>query len=1440
MQPLIYTDLMKNHFKFSIFLSILITISGQIAFSQKYSGLTAIASDGQKPTVIFDGNLTGGKWQDANNLDNSSIIVDLGSSKDVSVVKIYWEAANAKAYNLSFSNDGVVFTNQLDYSDMATGNRLDVIKGLSVNSRYIKMQGVQRQLGYGYAIYEFQVFAPYTPQLTTVVAKPNTSPVNIGFPCQLMASGLDQVGEEFPLTNNTIWSVSANGTSITSSGIFTSTHAGYFQVTATNNGISGNTYVEVTPAGTNLALNHTATSSSGTAASAFDGSTTSRWESGSSDSQWIMIDLGKASIISDLIISWETANAKNYIIETSSDGSIWETLATQTNMPTGSRIDRLYGFQKSARFVRLTGTARNTVWGYSIWEFQVYGTYDIPSVDVDPPSAPGNLAANSASYATFLFWNASTDNVGVTSYKIFKDGIYEALLDGNSTSMTISSLNPGTTYEFCVKAYDAAGNESQPAIVTTTTKVLDTDNSIRYGIGNIAARMPATVSSFKGTNEANNAVDGNTTTRWESESTDNQWLTVDLGLKYYINHVIIYWEKASGLKYNIEVSEDSIVWMPAYQFAPSGSFPVESRKDDFTFSEVIGRYIRFSGVKRNSQWGYSIFEFEVYSPGSGPGDIPNPNPNPNPEVIPPEPASFNVTTPAQKAMITNTRRPTLEWTAVTGVTSYEVWVNITRNDYDWTKMGSLLDRFTKMGEVTTNSFTLNQDLSDRWTYKWYIVAKTADGNKYSDLGLFSVYLPVVTKISDGINIINGCRDLNKNGVIDPYEDWHLTIDERINDLVSKMTIEEKAYQMFYNAQNYPLSGWAFGPGTISDMYQKQKNTAGTRLGIPFVSCGDNIHGYMTTFPTQSTLAASRNLDNTYQCANMQRVEQVAVGARGVLGPLAEVGTKVLYPRIQEGCGEDADFAAAMVRALITGFQNGPELNPGSVLVTTKHWPGQGAGGEALVVYDAITALYHLKPWFAHMDAGGGSIMPGYSGSSYIDPGGSGAGDSKKIISYLRNTVGFDGVVCTDWLPWGSWINAANAGSDVMGGADPGAVGFTMADFIANVPESRINEAVRRILNVKFRLGVFEDPYGDPVNGQTAWYTKANQDLVVKAAKQSITLLKNNGVLPLKPASGSSILVTGSRATDGDSYRIWTSYFHAQSGAKTMYQAIKDRVTQVGANVFLDNATSPNVAIAIVGEPTYTHGTMWDKEKPWIHDAYYEVSKKNEYDSTTLQNVKKLGIPLVVVLIMPRPYIINDIIDMADAVVVAYRPGDGGGPALAQVLFGDYAPTGRLPWQLPRSMDQIGTDQVSNQLERWDIPFDLGATAAERQEIRSKISKNEHILPIYGDPLFQYNYGIQGYTSGTDDNLPTYFKSTNENVLRIYPNPSSNSFNVSLPSQYAITSLQLYNLSGTLVYSSKPTKNNNSLIVNVPELKNGAYLVKVYTNNGFFYKLQIIK
>jgi beta-glucosidase len=729
--------------------------------------------------------------------------------------------------------------------------------------------------------------------------------------------------------------------------------------------------------------------------------------------------------------------------------------------------------------------------------------------------------------------------------------------------------------------------------------------------------------------------------------------------------------------------------------------------------------------------------------------------------------AFALTDPADGAMVTTTRTPTLTWSAVAGATKYEVWINVTRTDYDWTDSRPLIDRFTKVADVTAATYT-TLSLPDRWTYKWFIKAVTGGTTTVSAVRRFSIYMPTVEQVDDGVSIVNGCRDLNKNGTIEPFEDWHNTPDKRADDLMGRLTKEEKALQLFYNGKAKPEAGWQMGPLGGNDPNTYQTASAKTKWGIPLVTAGDTMHGYGNVYPTEIGLAATRNLDIVFKVTDMQRKEQVTKGERGLLGPLAEVATKPTYPRIQEGGGEDADLVAAIVRAMVAGLQGGPELNPASAMAMEKHWPGEGAGGEGIIVYDDTTIGYHMRPWRAAIDTDVGSIMPGYAGSRYLSPEGGGGGDAPKILAYLR-TLGYKGVVTTDWLGSGSWVKTINAGSDVNGGADatdaqgPAAV-------VAGCSDARVDEAARRVLLLKFKLGIFENPYGDPNGYETLAKAPASKALTKQAAAEGLTLLKNDGTLPLK--AGKTVLIAGPRAKDGPSCCIWTSYFHAGS-SQTIFQALQAKAAAVGATLVDGTAgtvsTKPDVVVAAIGEPSYTHRWAWmlhtadDAKLPGGDCA--PISLPSDQISL-LKSYADQGIPIVSVIVLPRPMVLDDVVGMSNSLLVAYRSGEGAGPAIADLLFGEFTPKGRLPFQLPKTPQQIsktvyenvkgerfGTgvtfryvvlDAEKDAAEAWDLPYDLGATDAERTEIKALIAAGKPVEPKYGQPLFQYGAGMQGW------------------------------------------------------------------------------------------------
>lgn len=1108
----------------------------------------------------------------------------------------------------------------------------------------------------------------------------------------------------------------------------------------------------------------------GAASNGNDGNTKTRWESLQNvDPSWWAVDLGQEYYVSRVEIDWETACAKDYKIQISNDKDFttFTDIADITNAPTGTHTEIIQtDLNTKGRYLRIYGISRNTGYGYSFWECRVYGQDQLTQTSI-------------------------TFKVPYVQY--LKVRFTPADLTGNSdiiiqnTEETVNlEYNIGTPLK--IDMLDFRGDFFVDMWALKQGSETDTINGIPFNAlvyDGMQINVGLTPKLTFG----------------------NQPPVADAG-----QNIIIY--------------------------APQNSVELDGSGSQDRDGEIVSyRWIQVSGPNQavlstpneakttvdGLILGDYKFKLTVTDNESATGDD-----QVIVSVLPPEQVDFNLNTPLNKAMITDTRKPTLTWDACSGATKYEIFVNITRDDYEWYASGNLLDRYTKVGESAVNSFTLPIELVDRWTYKWYVIATTSSGMKYSNKQQFGLYIPVLETENDGVNIVNGCRDMNKDGIIEPFEDWHLTPEERVADLMSRLTTEEKVRQLFYDGKTVPTEGFHFNSGNISDIKNTQMAAArNTRMGIPVATLGDNVHGFKTAYPTGIGLAAMRDMDMVYQCANMQRIEHKNGGHTGALGPIAEVGTKVLYPRIQEGCGENADDAAAMIRALVCGMQGGPELNPQSMLVTVKHWPSQGAGGEGPTQYDAVTIKYHMKPWIAAVEANAASAMPGYGSSPFLDPSGKGACSSKKTIDYLRKEIGFKGFIVTDWLPSGTdvSIESISAGIDVMGGTSMDHYYYdqyigpytVLDDLVAAVGMERIDDAASRVLDAKIRLGMFENPYADP---KYAWTSSDHHEIVLKAARKSITLLTNDGVLPLKLSANDEIVVGGPDDllnSKPDPHVIWHTAYYSDPLVKTHLQAIKDRAAADGIKVFQDDSPNPKVAIVIIGEESYTHGTEWDDKNPNIPEEQMAV----------IRNFKERGIPVVTVVISPRPYVLTPVAELSDALMLIYRGGNGIFQATAECLFGDFEPTGKLPFQIPRSQSQIGTDDVKNQIEKWDLPYDLGATDFERQMIRSYIDQDLLVPPVYGDPLFQYGFGMNGFTNSGPADISSV--QDEQARLNIFPNPFTDRFTVKLSDTKEYDRLMVFDMTGKMI-AEKPV-DSTMISFDLSGYPAGIYLLKVLGKNG---------
>jgi hypothetical protein len=482
--------------------NLLLIFAGLSVFSygQKYTGLTALTSTGATPTSLFDGNYSAG-WQDPTASPTTWVTVDLGSIKTVNSVKIYWETANAKDYDLLISSDNSTWTTVASQRNMAPGIRSDYITGLNTTCRYVKMQGITLNTVWGYNIFEFEIYDAFTPAVTSLTVTPTNTSIVLSATQQFAVNGLDQALNPITLTNATTWSVDGTGTTVNVNGLFSSTQKGFYTVTATNTGITKTATINVLPTNTNLSyvtgVSATATASSGTASAAFDNNGGTRWESTASDPQWIEVDLGGNKTITDFIISWETANAKDYIIQTSTDNTNWSTVVTKTNMPAGTRTDRIYDVNYIGRYIRLTGTARTTNYGYSIWEFQIYGSSLItPNLTFATPTS----VTKNFGDAAFSNTASSSNSSGAITYSSGDTGV--ATVDANTGQVTIVSA--GTAVITATIAANGSYSSGSTTYTLTVNGVVPnltfaTPTSITKNYGDAAFTNAASSSNSSGT-----------------------------------------------------------------------------------------------------------------------------------------------------------------------------------------------------------------------------------------------------------------------------------------------------------------------------------------------------------------------------------------------------------------------------------------------------------------------------------------------------------------------------------------------------------------------------------------------------------------------------------------------------------------------------------------------------------------------------------------------------------------------------------------------------------------------------------------------------------------------------------------------------------------------------------------------------------------------------
>ncbi|MBC7978222.1 MAG: glycoside hydrolase family 3 C-terminal domain-containing protein [Myxococcales bacterium] len=584
----------------------------------------------------------------------------------------------------------------------------------------------------------------------------------------------------------------------------------------------------------------------------------------------------------------------------------------------------------------------------------------------------------------------------------------------------------------------------------------------------------------------------------------------------------------------------------------------------------------------------------------------------------------------------------------------------------------------------------------------------------------------------------------------PYQNPSLPIATRVNDLLSRMTLDEKIGQMTQaerlavnNSQitqsriGSLLSGGGSAPSpnnatSWANMYDGFQNAAlATPLKIPLIYGVDAVHGHnnvlgATIFPHNIGLGATRDPALVQSIGRATAEEVAGTGIDWNFAPCLCVARNDRWGRTYESYGETPDLVSQMA-TLVTGLQGSSLAAPGSVLATAKHFIGDGGTTSGVdqgntQLTEAELRAIHLPPFRAALQRGVGSVMISYSSWNGVKL----HGHQFLVTTLLKGELGFSGFVISDWngidqidgqpgFTAAEVRTAINAGIDMVMVPDawPQYISFLRAEVQAGrVSMARIDDANRRILTKKFELALFERPFTDRSFTATVG-NAAHRSLARQAVRASQVVLKNAGsVLPIATANN-RIFVAGKNADNiGHQSGGWTISWQGGSGSTTAGTTILQgiRNTVAGSTVVTYNPTgagidsSYRVAIAVVGETPYAEG-VGDRPASMSLDAT---------DLNTINTLRNAGVPVVVVLVSGRPLDIGAQLAQWNALVAAWLPGSEG-QGVADVLFGVAQPTGKLPMTWMSSASQQPINDGDGKAALFPLGFGLSYGAAPTRD-----------------------------------------------------------------------------------------------------------------------------
>lgn len=584
----------------------------------------------------------------------------------------------------------------------------------------------------------------------------------------------------------------------------------------------------------------------------------------------------------------------------------------------------------------------------------------------------------------------------------------------------------------------------------------------------------------------------------------------------------------------------------------------------------------------------------------------------------------------------------------------------------------------------------------------------------------------------------------------------MTLEEKIGQLSIAGADRKDLEQLIRDGRLGGTNGVLPGKNVLAYTRHMQQLAMQSRLKIPLWFMGDVSHGFRTIFPVPLALAATWDTALVERVHRAAATEATAAGVDWTFSPMVDISRDPRWGRVAEGAGEDPFLDAAMALAQLRGFQGDDLAAPDTMMATAKHFVGYGAveaGRDYNAVYLPQGVLHdvYLPPFHALVDAGIGAVMPALTTLNDVPS----TADRALLTDLLRKQWGYRGLIVSDYdavpelqqhgiaaTPADAARLALAAGIDID--LHSGTYLAQLPDLVRRgvVPMSEIDAAVRRVLAAKYRLGLFDDPfrYGDARRAQRVTLSAKHRALARQAARESMVLLKNaNHTLPLSrrvriavigPLADDRQDMLGQMSAEGEPQDV----VPILDGIRT---AVGDaaRVTYTqgvdvtgddtsGVAAAADMAKAADVAVLVLGEDQHLIGEGHSRSQLGLPGRQLELAKA----------IVATGKPVVVVLVNGRPLTIPWLHDHAAAILEAWVPGDEAGPAVADLLFGEANPSGKLPMTFPRDVGQVPIYYAHLETGR---PWDPTGSLTRHY--------TTHYVDVPNTPLYPFGYGLS-YTS----------------------------------------------------------------------------------------------